>query len=1145
MAIRRGMGMKPLVFLLPLSERLQQLKDSVEESAEAENIEIFEVETLDEFNELSPHLGQYLAMCSNPKLCARLLQLNTRNIKRSESKVILLSAKQYPRKTIDRLNKLGLTDFIMENVAAKTLQYKVKLQMRSIKIQEDEEEEVVIKHEEEEGKKEEQKVSESDGSNDEEETNDKKVLAKEEQDNSPKSYPGKASLVIDESEDPELSFSAPTDSAESEDESQQKVGRRSESQAGTWAEETKVKTVADLEQSAEEKKKNLPWHKAKEEALKSGKNSTDKIDNVWSSQKNAGVNLKERAEAEKVAAQKDEINRDPMEGDSSTDHLEGERKGEIGEQEEAIETHWEGEVLNYEKEKKDYGEEESLYDNNKLDGHYEGEIQSTDKIDEDFDPSDTNHQEGKKENMVGVSKTENKEDLLQGDTVKELINQEDLQTESEGTDSYEAEMEGSDLDLQNNLENPLLQTDSNMGNNIQDEMNASLEEDRKHKDKQTMEMDPSDNSMSEEDLSADTQTSKQKSDPLAADSETSKMDNRLDTGSSKDGLSKRESEYLQTRGLGASKNGEEDKERTSSLLEKIKKNREKNAPKKQDGFLRSPSAKKSQEGNSDKDKFERMKANEAHLSEEDQNQQDPTDFSSDRFEDNAGQAETEIQDKDDFSGENKGEHALEDMDGESTVDQMGEDLQGNKTGVDHLGDDLYGENAKVDNLGPDNMEGGKPQATLDVEMDEEKRKKRLEELYALKKEKLKELEERERKNQEALAKEEGLYDKKKKAEENELIIDEKEKNSAEVEMAGEQKHGKSGQENLDEIKFEKSQYDEAVLQQRMRHEHEEVQVDPSELSDKERELLKDIKDWGEQTIDYRKIRAGEEGITVERDGDGGGTEFKVVEKDINEEEEEKIYEGKAIEGDIEEEQSEEEGDNIIHPNSKGIETVIKVLNTYFEKDIKPSQILNQVAELINKERGFGITSFYYRSHNSTEYNEIHSGHENLMDDDRFDRWNKFKETKFKKWTETKLPTWSDKTFQDEKIQFIYPYFEGVDHLGFAVVTFTNGMTVHNAPRIEIGLESARSVYLSQRHKENGEEAIYNQLKSMPTEGVPSPAHTAESTVEEAPRKYMEAKDNLIVLEKQRALKEEEEKQRKIEEEKKANPVKKMWKRFFG
>lgn len=124
--------LKPLIFLHPLSKTLSKLREVMSEDAEAEKIEVHDVESIDEASKLMPILGQSLILGASPKQCAMLLQKNKRFIKKSETKFMMLSSKSIPPRTLEKFMKLGLTESIVEPVNPKTLLYKVRLQLKSI-----------------------------------------------------------------------------------------------------------------------------------------------------------------------------------------------------------------------------------------------------------------------------------------------------------------------------------------------------------------------------------------------------------------------------------------------------------------------------------------------------------------------------------------------------------------------------------------------------------------------------------------------------------------------------------------------------------------------------------------------------------------------------------------------------------------------------------------------------------------------------------------------------------------------------------------------------------------------------------------------------------------------------------------------------
>lgn len=133
-------SLKPLIFVHPLSETLKKLFEVMQESAESEGIELYEIDDIGEFNQLFPTIGQSVAIFGDPKKCAKGLQSNKKTIQKIHSKVILLSNKAIPRKTLEKFDKVGLTECIIEPVVPKTLLYKVKLHLRSIISKEEQEE---------------------------------------------------------------------------------------------------------------------------------------------------------------------------------------------------------------------------------------------------------------------------------------------------------------------------------------------------------------------------------------------------------------------------------------------------------------------------------------------------------------------------------------------------------------------------------------------------------------------------------------------------------------------------------------------------------------------------------------------------------------------------------------------------------------------------------------------------------------------------------------------------------------------------------------------------------------------------------------------------------------------------------------------
>ena len=124
---------KQLVIVPPMSEPLQKLNEVLQGIASDENMEISIVDDAKELAQFLGTSGQCLVAFSNAKKCATFLQENRFLLAKSHSKVILLTPKEIPAKTLIKFTKVGLTESILENSPPKTLLYKVKLLLRSIK----------------------------------------------------------------------------------------------------------------------------------------------------------------------------------------------------------------------------------------------------------------------------------------------------------------------------------------------------------------------------------------------------------------------------------------------------------------------------------------------------------------------------------------------------------------------------------------------------------------------------------------------------------------------------------------------------------------------------------------------------------------------------------------------------------------------------------------------------------------------------------------------------------------------------------------------------------------------------------------------------------------------------------------------------
>ncbi len=127
-------GSRHLIFVYPLSQTTLELKKVIVEIKEEEDIEIFEVDEIDEIVQLIPTIGQSLLLFSNPKKCAKALKAAQKYVAHTKSKTILLSEREFPKNTLQKLEKIGVNEVLFEPIVPKALLYKVKFILKSFNI---------------------------------------------------------------------------------------------------------------------------------------------------------------------------------------------------------------------------------------------------------------------------------------------------------------------------------------------------------------------------------------------------------------------------------------------------------------------------------------------------------------------------------------------------------------------------------------------------------------------------------------------------------------------------------------------------------------------------------------------------------------------------------------------------------------------------------------------------------------------------------------------------------------------------------------------------------------------------------------------------------------------------------------------------
>ena len=386
--------LKPLLFMEPLSETLKKLKEVMEENSESEGIEIFEVESLEEMVQLMPTIGQSVVLASSPKKCAMMLQQNRRSIKVLQSKIIMLSPKTIPRKTLDKFMKVGLTECVVEPVNPKTLMYKVRLQLRSI----------ATKKESGELQKKYEEGQEANGSG----ANDKKAKGIEK------------GVIQDDDSGMEIKEKKKAEEVTMEDYSKVKKKDQQEEAIDNYYRGEKKQRHDEIPDEEEEKPKKAYQEEA--------------IDTHYSGK---------LEQQEEIEEEKPDIDKLPQLGDLEEDEIEAMKKKMALEVEDDIGKQNKKDVEEFEDEAKSRPKSPSLEmeddvpdgktvekDGEDLGGHYKGELQQGLDI-EDDSQGDFVDKEEVEEEEIEAKKKKPQLDLMDDDAPKDYVDKEEEESEVE------------------------------------------------------------------------------------------------------------------------------------------------------------------------------------------------------------------------------------------------------------------------------------------------------------------------------------------------------------------------------------------------------------------------------------------------------------------------------------------------------------------------------------------------------------------------------------------------------------------------------------------------------------------------------------------------------------------------------------------
>ncbi len=281
-----------------------------------------------------------------------------------------------------------------------------------------------------------------------------------------------------------------------------------------------------------------------------------------------------------------------------------------------------------------------------------------------------------------------------------------------------------------------------------------------------------------------------------------------------------------------------------------------------------------------------------------------------------------------------------------------------------------------------------------------------------------------------------------------------------------------------------------------------------QASKKENEISYASEDLSEQTIDYAQLKKEFEGMdlghTPKKKKDYGEFEqvaqvktfTKTVLSPTGTLEAMEYEEIQALAAD------EEESHQVFLPDSKGIETVIEVLNFYQTDNIHQSAIYNYISMkldhlfkgdltlyLVDKKKDLelihmgavvsqlGIAPVKPKEEDALDKQEFKLLMKEFEEEDQEYRmqalalqndWKDKWEGRLSQWQSCQTPKWRDHTFQEEDNEFIFPFYEGVSLLGLAIFTPKEDFVESKSGALEVALESLRAPILTEYHSVRGQ-----------------------------------------------------------------------------
>lgn len=225
------------------------------------------------------------------------------------------------------------------------------------------------------------------------------------------------------------------------------------------------------------------------------------------------------------------------------------------------------------------------------------------------------------------------------------------------------------------------------------------------------------------------------------------------------------------------------------------------------------------------------------------------------------------------------------------------------------------------------------------------------------------------------------------------------------------------------------------------------------------------KNYSETTIDYRKLKAEFDMMSSHGTGVDSGAFRTSNNTTLRNDDDEGSF-------------------KVVEIDPKALDFSITIVNSIYNKDIKAKQIFAMLTdELVNNYHCYPVFYTYKLSEKKfseafISFNEIKAPR---MTDEKMNWWSEFKKDILlfehyqsksmttwrcpeivndgEVWEDVELPTWADQELKTKQVELIFPYFDGLDRMGLAVVFFPEGLDPKNADGLLTVLEMARTLFL--------------------------------------------------------------------------------------